>query len=67
MTVLRAGGMLYRYNRPYGDVYMGIAGPFRRRGLEMYLVQELRVVCRKGGSVPAARCDVNNVASRRTL
>jgi GNAT superfamily N-acetyltransferase len=62
-----AGGVLYHYNRPYGDVYMKIAEPFRRLGLGSYLVQELKTVCRKGGSVPAARCNINNMQSRRTL
>lgn len=62
-----AGGVLYHYNRPYGDVYMAIAERFRRHGLGAYLVQELKAVCRNGGSVPAARCNRNNVASRVTL
>jgi GNAT superfamily N-acetyltransferase len=62
-----AGDVLYHYNRPYGDVYMKIAEPFRRKGLGAYLVQELKAVCRAGGSVPAARCNVQNLASRKTL
>ncbi len=62
-----AGGVLYHYNRPYGDVYMKIAEPFRKHGLGAYLVQELKAVCRAGGSVPAARCNVSNLPSRRTL
>jgi GNAT superfamily N-acetyltransferase len=62
-----AGGVLYHYNRPYGDVYMQVAEPFRRRGLGTYLVQELKRRCREGGGVPAARCSVANVASRTTL
>jgi GNAT superfamily N-acetyltransferase len=62
-----AGGVLYHYNRPYGDIYMKVGEPFRRRGLGAYLVQELKRACREGGSVPAARCNVDNVASRRTL
>jgi GNAT superfamily N-acetyltransferase len=62
-----AGGVLFHYNRPYGDVYMAIGEPFRRKGLGAYLVQELKAACRKGGSVPAARCNVNNKLSRRTL
>ncbi len=62
-----AGGVLYHYNRPYGDVYMKIAEPFREKGLGSYLVQELKKACRAGGSVPAARCNVANLASRRTL
>jgi GNAT superfamily N-acetyltransferase len=61
------GGILYHYNRPYGDIFMAVAEPFRRRGLGAFLVQELKRVCYEGGSVPAARCNVDNVASRSTL
>lgn len=66
-VIAGAGGVLYHYNRPYGDIYMKIAEGYRGRGLGAYLVQELKRVCREGGSVPAARCNVGNVASRRTL
>ena len=62
-----AGGILYHYNRPYGDIYMAIAEPFRRRGLGAYLVQELKRICYEGGSIPAARCNCANIASRSTL
>jgi GNAT superfamily N-acetyltransferase len=62
-----AGGVLYHYNRPYGDIYMKIAEPFRRKGLGAYLVQELKRACRTAGSVPAARCNPQNLASRKTL
>lgn len=62
-----AGGVLYHYNRPYGDVYMKIAEPFQGRGLGVYLVQELKRACRAAGNLPAARCNVRNTASRRTL
>lgn len=65
--VVAAGGVLYHYNPPYGDVYMKVATPFRRRGIGAWLVQELKRVCRDGGHVPAARCNVSNLASRRTL
>jgi hypothetical protein len=36
-------------------------------GLGAYLVQELKAACRRDGSVPAARCNVNNQPSRKTL
>jgi GNAT superfamily N-acetyltransferase len=62
-----AGGVLYHYNRPYGDVYMKIGEPYRLKGLGAYLVQELKAACRASGSVPAARCNVANLPSRRTL
>jgi RimJ/RimL family protein N-acetyltransferase len=65
--IVGAGGILYHYNRPYGDIYMKVAEPYWRQGLGSYLVQELKAACRAGGHVPAARCNVGNIASRRTL
>jgi GNAT superfamily N-acetyltransferase len=61
------GGILFHYNRPYGDIYMEVAEPFRRRGFGSYLVQELKRVCYDNGNVPGARCNQNNIASRKTL
>jgi GNAT superfamily N-acetyltransferase len=61
------GGVLFHYNRPYGDIYMEIAEPFRRRGLGSYLVQELKRVAYELGAVPCARCSPTNFPSRRTL
>jgi GNAT superfamily N-acetyltransferase len=66
-TIVAAGDILFHYNRPYGDIYMKVAEPFRRRGFGSYLVQELKRVCYRGGSVPAARCNLKNIASRKTL
>jgi GNAT superfamily N-acetyltransferase len=66
-TIAAAGDILFHYNRPYGDIYMKTAESFRRRGLGTYLVQELKRVCYEGGSVPAARCNPKNIASRKTL
>lgn len=65
--IAAAGGILFHYNRPYGDIYMEVKEPFRRRGLGTYLVQELKRVCYEAGSVPAARCNPTNIASRKTL
>lgn len=66
-AVAGAGDILFHYNRPYGDIYMAVGEPFRRRGVGTYLVQELKRACYEGGSVPAARCNPKNIASRRTL
>jgi GNAT superfamily N-acetyltransferase len=66
-TVAAKGGILFHYNRPYGDIYMEVAEPFRRRGLGSYLVQELKRVCYERGNIPAARCNPQNIASRKTL
>jgi GNAT superfamily N-acetyltransferase len=65
--VAATGGVLFHYNPPYGDIYMEVAEPLRRRGLGSYLVQELKRLCRESARVPAARCDLSNIASRRTL
>lgn len=61
------GGILFHYNRPYGDIYMEVDEAFRRRGLGAFLVQELKRECYQLGAVPCARCNTTNVASRRTL
>jgi GNAT superfamily N-acetyltransferase len=66
-VVAAAGDILFHYNRPYGDIYMKVGESFRRRGVGTYLVQELKRVCYEGGSIPAARCNPNNLASRQTL
>ena len=65
--VVATGGILFHYNRPYGDIFMEVAEAFRKRGLGSYLVQELKRVCYEQGSVPAARCGPTNIPSRKTL
>jgi RimJ/RimL family protein N-acetyltransferase len=65
--VAAAGGILFHYNRPYGDIYMKVAEPFRRRGLGSYLVQELKRIGYEQGNMPAARCNTANIASRKAL
>ena len=66
-TPAAKGGLMFHYNRPYADIYMDVEEPFRRRGLGSYLVQELKRFAYDLGAVPAARCNPNNVPSRRTL
>ena len=61
------GGILFHYNRPFGDIYMEVIEPFRRRGLGSYLVQELKRSCYELGAVPGARCNPTNIPSRKTL
>jgi len=65
--IVAAGGILFHYNPPYGDLYMSVAEAHRRQGYGAYLVQELKRVCHEMGKVPAARCNVENEASRATL
>jgi len=66
-AVAGKGGILFHYNRPYGDIYMEVTEPFRRRGLGAHLVQELKRECYELGAIPCARCSPTNVASRQTL
>ena len=66
-TVVGGGGVLFHYNRPYGDIYMDVAEPFRRRGIGCFVVQELKRICYELGAIPCARCSTSNAASRRTL
>lgn len=66
-NIVATGGFLTHYNPPYGDIYMEVAEPCRRRGYGSYLVQELKRVCYEAGRRPAARCNAANVASRKTL
>jgi GNAT superfamily N-acetyltransferase len=65
--VVAAGGLLFHYNPPYGDLFMDVVPAHRRRGYGSFLVQELKRVCHTMGHLPAARCQPSNVASRRTL
>ena len=66
-VVVASGGFLQHYNPPYCDLFMEVAFEHRGRGYGSYLVQELRRVSREAGLMPAARCDIGNEASRRTL
>jgi GNAT superfamily N-acetyltransferase len=66
-TTVGEGGILFHYNRPYGDIHMEITEQFRRSGLGSYFVQELKRACRALGATPAARCNPDNLASRYTL
>src|SRR5262249_55849424 len=48
------GGVLFHYNRPYGDIYMEVNEPFRRRGYGSFLVQEIKRATYELGAVPCA-------------
>lgn len=65
--IVASGGFLCHYNPPYGDIYMNVAADRRRQGYGSYIVQELKRVCYEAGKRPAARCNADNLISRRTL
>ncbi len=65
--IIATGGFLTHYNPPYADRYMEVKESHRRSGVGSFLIQELRKACYDQGKRPAARCDVDNIPSRRTL
>jgi GNAT superfamily N-acetyltransferase len=66
-TTVATGGILFHYNRPYGDIYMDVVESHRGRGFGSYLVQELKRMAYELGAIPGARCNPGNLASRKTL
>jgi GNAT superfamily N-acetyltransferase len=66
-VVAASGGILFHYNRPYGDIYMDVREESRRLGLGSFITQELKRVCYEGGFKPGARCRPTNIPSQRTL
>lgn len=66
-ATIATGGLLFHYNPPFADIYMDVDEAHRRRGFGSYLVQELRRISYEIGHVPAARCNIGNLASQRTL
>ena len=65
--IVATGGFLLHYNIPFADLYMEVKEEYRRKGFGSYLIQELKKQCYIAGRVPAARCNIDNVASRATL
>ncbi len=65
--IIATGGFLLHYNLPYADIYMEVYAPHRRKGYGSFIVQELKKACYSAGRVPAARCNINNPASKSTL
>lgn len=65
--VVATGGFLLHYNPPFADLYMEVNEEYRRKGLGSFLIQELKKQCYLSGRVPAARCSIDNVASKSTL
>jgi len=65
--IVATGGVLFHYNPPYGDIFMEVSEPYRRRGFGSYLVQELKRECYSSGHVAGARCFHTNVGSRGAL
>ena len=65
--VVATGGYMTHYNPPFADLYMEVREECRRRGYASYLLQEVKKECYAHGRVPAARCSLENAASRGAL
>ncbi|MFL5809388.1 MAG: GNAT family N-acetyltransferase [Flavisolibacter sp.] len=65
--IVATGGFMLNYNLPYADIYMEVKDAFRRMGLGSFIIQELKKEIYRVGRVPAARCNINNLASKSAL
>jgi hypothetical protein len=65
--IVATGGFMLHYNHPFADLYMEVKEDCRRRGLGGFLLQEVKRECYLAGRVPAARCGIQNIASRAAL
>jgi GNAT superfamily N-acetyltransferase len=65
--IAATGGFLLHYNFPFADLYMEVKKEYRQKGLGSFLIQELKRECYLAGRVPAARCNIENTASKATL
>jgi GNAT superfamily N-acetyltransferase len=65
--IVATGGFVYNYNLPYIDMYYEVKENFRRKGLGSLITQELKKEAYLINRVPAARCNINNYASKSTL
>ncbi len=65
--ILATGGFLLHYNVPFADLYMEVKRDGRGRGYGSFLLQEVKKACYLAGRAPAARCPIENKASRATL
>jgi GNAT superfamily N-acetyltransferase len=65
--VIATGGFMLHYNPPFADLYMEVREDCRGRGVASFLLQEVKRECYVAGRIPAARCGIENMASRGAL
>ena len=51
-AVAATGDILYHYNRPYGDLYMAVAEPYRRRGIGSFSCRSSSASVTRAGASP---------------
>ncbi|HEV7521516.1 MAG TPA: GNAT family N-acetyltransferase, partial [Candidatus Angelobacter sp.] len=65
--IVATGGFMLHYNVPFADLYMEVRPDCRRHGYATFILQALQKECYLAGRVPAARCPIENIASRAAL
>jgi hypothetical protein len=65
--VIATGGFLLHYCMPFSDINMEVREDQRKKGIGSYLIQELKRESYVAGRVPAARCNIENQASKSCL
>jgi len=65
--VIASGGLMLNYNVPYADIYYEVNENYRKKGLGSLMIQELKKEAYLSGRVPAARCNIKNLASKATM
>jgi GNAT superfamily N-acetyltransferase len=65
--VVATGGYLTHYNPPFVDIFMEVRPNMRRRGFGALLVQGIKRAAHEAKLMPCARCNLDNVGSRRAL
>ena len=65
--IVASDGYVWNYNFPFLDIYYEVKENHRRKGFGSLITQELKKQAYKLDRVPAARCNVKNKASQRTL
>ena len=65
--IVATGGYVWNYNFPYIDIYYEVKEDHRKKGFGSLITQELKKEAYLMDRVPAARCNINNKASKATL
>jgi len=66
-AIVATGGFVWNYNLPFIDMYYEVKPDWRKKGFGSFITQELKKEAYKMARVPAARCNINNRASKATL
>jgi GNAT superfamily N-acetyltransferase len=62
-----SGGYVWNYNFPYIDIYYEVVEAYRQKGFGSLIIQELKKEAFRLKRVPSARCNVQNLASKKAL